>query len=107
MAVAPPRPRNLPLNALRAFEAAARLQSFVLAAAELGVTPGAVAAHIKALEAEIGAALFARQTKGVALTALGRRVLPEFVGAFDALATAAQRLRTEAAPQRVHIAALP
>lgn len=107
MPVAPPRPRPLPLNALRAFEAAARLGSFVAAAQELGVTAGAVAAHIKTLEAEIGASLFERQKRGIAATALARRALPEFVVAFDTLGAAAQSLRREAAPQQVHIAALP
>src|SRR6218665_3995901 len=107
MPVAPPRPRSIPLNALRAFEAAARLGSFVAAAQELGVTPGAVAAHIKGLEAEIGAPLFERQKRGIMATALAQRVLPDFIAAFDALGTAAQALRREAAPQQVHIAALP
>ncbi len=107
MPVAPPRSRSLPLNALRAFEAAARLGSFVAAAQELGVTPGAVAAHIKALEAEIGASLFERQKRGIVATALARRVLPDFVTAFDTLGAATQSLRREAAPQHVHIAALP
>ncbi len=51
MAVNPTRPKGPPLNALRAFEAAARHQSFVLAAQELGVSPGAVSQHIKTLEA--------------------------------------------------------
>jgi len=105
MPVAPPKPKSLPLNALRAFEAAARLRSFVAAAEELGVTAGAVAAHVKGLEAEIGAPLFERQTRGVQLTAVAERLLPDFVVAFDALGAAAQRLRTEAAPH-VHIAAL-
>jgi len=106
MPVAPPKPKSLPLNALRAFEAAARLRSFVAAAGELGVTAGAVAAHIKGLETEIGAALFERQTRGVQLTTVAERLLPDFIAAFDALGAATQRLRTEAAP-RVHIAALP
>ena len=106
MPVAPPKPRFLPLNALRAFEAAARLRSFVSAAEELGVTAGAVAAHIKSLEAEIGRPLFNRQARGVGLTSLAEQVLPDFVAAFDALGAAAQRLRTEALPH-VHIAALP
>src|SRR5689334_22178144 len=107
MPVAPPRPKSLPLNALRAFEASARLGSFVLAAQELGVTSGAVAAHVKALEAELGAPLFERKARAVILTTLARRVLPDFVAAFDALSDATQTLRSEAAPQRVHIAALP
>ena len=95
------------MNALRAFEASSRLGSFVLAAQELGVTPGAVAAHVKALEAEIGAQLFERKTRAIALTPLAQRVLPEFAAAFDALSDATQSLRSQAAPQHVHIAALP
>ena len=63
MAVAPPRPKDLPLSALRAFEAAARLGSFALAAAELGVTPGAVTAHVKALEAASGVAVVSTQRR--------------------------------------------
>ena len=107
MPVAPPRPKDLPLTALRAFEAAARLGGFAAAAAELGVTPGAVTAHVKALEDRLGATLFQRDARGVRLTALGARVLPGFVAAFDALGQAQHALRAEAAPRAVHIAALP
>lgn len=107
MSVAPPRPKSLPLTALRAFEAAARLDGFAAAAQELGVTPGAVSAHVKALEEELRAPLFERGAKGVALTPLGARVLPEFTAAFDSLGQAVQSLRDEAAPQVVHIACLP
>lgn len=107
MAIDPPRPRDLPLNALRAFEAAARLGGFALAAAELGVTPGAVTAHVKALEAAVGAPLFDRTARGVRLTALGAKVLPDFTAAFDALAGATQALRAGAGQATVQIAALP
>ncbi|WP_269583318.1 LysR family transcriptional regulator [Roseibium sp. Sym1] len=107
MPVAPPFPRLPSLNALRAFEAAARLGGFALAAEELQVTPGAVAAQIKSLEEDIGAALFVRHARGVGLTALGKRALPGFVAAFDSLGLAVTALRREAAPRRVHIAALP
>ncbi|WP_431300817.1 LysR family transcriptional regulator [Tabrizicola sp. BL-A-41-H6] len=107
MAVAPPRPKDLPLSALRAFEAAARLESFAAAAVELGVTPGAVTAQVKGLEAALGAALFERAARGVRLTAVGARALPGFVAAFDAMAGAVQVLRAEAAPATVHIATLP
>ncbi|MDP1577123.1 MAG: LysR family transcriptional regulator, partial [Cypionkella sp.] len=106
MAVAPPRPKDLALSALRAFEAAARLGSFALAAAELGVTAGAVTAHVKALEAALGSPLFQRAGRGVVLTAAGARALPEFTLAFDALGAAVQVLRAEAAPRVVHIATL-
>lgn len=107
MPVSPPPLKGLPLNALRAFEAAARLGGFAAAAVELGVTPGAVTAHVKALEEALGALLFERHAKGVRLTALGLRVLPEFTEAFDRLGLAVQSLRAEAAPRTVHIATLP
>ncbi len=107
MAVSPPRPKDLPLNALRAFEAAARLGGFAAAAQELGVTPGAVTAHVKALETQLGAALFERTARGVELNNLGKRVLPGFMDAFDALGEAVQTLRSEAAPRTVHVATLP
>ena len=107
MPVAPPPLTRLPLNALRAFEAAARTGAFTLAAAELGVTPGAVTAHVKALEDRLGAALFERQVRGVRLTALGLAAAEELTGAFDALAGAEARLRALALPREVHIATLP
>ena len=107
MPVSPPIPRSLPLTALRAFEAAARLGGFTAAAEELGVTPGAVTAQIKALEAELSAPLFERQANGVRLTALGQSAAPAFTKAFDALVQATGLLRTSAAPQVVHIATLP
>lgn len=107
MPVAPPPLTRLPLNALRAFEAAARTGAFTLAAAELGVSPGAVTAHVKALEERLGAALFERKARGVRLTALGLAAVEELTGAFDALAGAEARLRALALPREVHIATLP
>ncbi|MCT8330644.1 LysR family transcriptional regulator [Albidovulum sediminis] len=107
MPVSPPPLKGLPLNALRAFEAAARLGGFAAAATELGVTAGAITAHVKTLEEALGAPLFERHARGVRLTALGQRVLPDFVEAFDRLGLAVQTLRAEAAPRQVHIATLP
>jgi DNA-binding transcriptional LysR family regulator len=107
MPVSPPRPKDLPLTALRAFEAAARLHGFAAAAQELRVTPGAVTAHIKQLEQTLGAALFTRTPRGVRLTALGTQCLPAFTQAFDALGTAVNDLRAAASPRTVHIATLP
>ncbi|MES2665906.1 MAG: LysR family transcriptional regulator [Pseudomonadota bacterium] len=107
MAVAPPRPKDLALNALRAFEAAARLGGFAAAAVELGVSPGAITSHIKALEAALGAPLFVRTPRGVVPTPLGARAASGFTDAFDGLAQAVQALRADAAPQVVHIATLP
>jgi LysR family transcriptional regulator, glycine cleavage system transcriptional activator len=107
MSVNPPRPRLPPLNALRAFEAAARLGGISKAADELCVTPGAVAQHVKALEDWAGAKLFSRQSQGVVLNDLGQRCLADFQEAFDQLHTATQNLRIRAAPNSIRIAALP
>lgn len=103
----PPPPPDLPLNALRAFEAAARLGGFKAAARELGVSPGAITAHVKGLEARLGAALFRRHARGVTLTPLGASVLPGLSGAFDTLATAVHLLRAGAAPLRLSVATEP
>jgi LysR family glycine cleavage system transcriptional activator len=65
---------RLPLNALRTFEAAARRLSFLKAADELNVTPGAVSRQIKALEAELGVRLFERFNRAVRLTVAGERL---------------------------------
>lgn len=107
MPVAPPRPKGPHLNALRAFESAARLKSFSAAANELCVTPGAITQHIKALEAWAENDLFVRRTRGVELTALGEELLPEFTEAFDLLGGAVQSLRTKSTPNKIRIATLP
>lgn len=70
------------LKALRVFEAAARHLKFVKAAEELHVTPGAVSQQIRALEEELGVALFHRCGRDISLTETGRRV---FDGVHDAL----------------------
>src|SRR6202022_1381841 len=64
-----------PLNALKAFEAAARHESFTRAADELCVTQGAVSHQVKALEAELGLKLFNRQSQGLVITEAGRSYL--------------------------------
>ena len=96
-----------PLNALRAFETAARHESFARAALELGVTPAAVSHQIKALEAWLGAALFVRHAQGLQLTDAGKSAMPAFARAFDALSSAVQELRQTAPRAQVSIAALP
>ena len=65
-----------PLSALRAFEAAARLESFTAAAAELRVTQGAVSHAVRDVEARLGAPLFRRAGRRVMLTDAGRRFAP-------------------------------
>jgi LysR family transcriptional regulator, glycine cleavage system transcriptional activator len=82
-----------PLNALRTFEAAARHESFSRAADELFVTHGAVSHQMRALEAELGSALFARDGKRVRLTETGRRFAKEVRAALMALADATREVR--------------
>ncbi len=107
MSVSPPRPKMPSLNTLRAFEAVARMTSISAAADELCVTSAAVAQHVKLLEAWAGEKLLKRNPQGVELTPLGASVLTDFKIAFDQLGVAVQKLRTNAAPFEVRIAALP
>lgn len=74
-----------PLNALRAFEAAGRRLSFRAAADELGVTQGAVAQQVRALEDKLGFPLFLRQRRGVLLTDRGHAYFAEVHRAFEQL----------------------
>ncbi len=82
-----------PLGSLRAFEAAARRESFKLAAEELAVTPTAISHQIHQLEDHLGVALFLRQTRRVTLTEDGRRLYPTIRDAFDAMAVAVKALK--------------
>jgi len=75
-----------PLNALRAFEAAGRLESLTEAAAELNVTPAAVGHQVKALESYFEQALFERRYRAIALTEKGRLLLAGLTDGFDRLA---------------------
>src|SRR5690242_2502563 len=82
-----------PLNALRAFEATARLQSVSRAAEALHVTHGAVSRQIRQLEEALGRPLFARQGRGLVLTEAGERLREAASGAFDGLRDAWAALR--------------
>jgi LysR family glycine cleavage system transcriptional activator len=82
-----------PLNALRAFEAAARHLSFKLAAHELHVTPAAVGQQVKALEARLGVRLFERLHKQLILTPAGQIFLPEISAGFRHIADATAQLK--------------
>lgn len=83
-----------PLSALRAFEAAARLQSFSKAAEELSVTPAAISHQIHALEADLGVSLFNRRNRAVELTASARVLLPGLSEAFAGIQSAVRRLHS-------------
>ncbi|WP_366140494.1 LysR family transcriptional regulator [uncultured Tateyamaria sp.] len=78
------------LNGLKAFEAAARHLSFKAAAAELGVTAGAVSQQVKRLEMSLGISLFRRLPQGLLLTPEGAVYLPEVSRAFDVLTDATE-----------------
>ena len=78
----------LPLNGLRAFEAAARHLSFTKAAIELCVTPPALSHQVKALEERLGVHLFRRLPRGLGLTDEGQALLPVLREAFDRMAAA-------------------
>ncbi|MDR5836659.1 transcriptional regulator GcvA [Caballeronia sp. LZ034LL] len=80
-----------PLNALRAFEAAGRLGSFKQAAAELHVTQGAVSQQVRLLEAWLGAPLFERHNRRVALTPAAAAYLAQIGPLFDQLSQATAR----------------
>jgi LysR family glycine cleavage system transcriptional activator len=101
------RRRLPPLNALRAFEAAARHLNFSRAADELSVTPGAVSQQIQNLEDYIGAALFKRTPKGLLLTDAAQIALPALREAFDRLAEAASMLTAAVDGRRLTVSVAP
>ena len=81
-----------PLNALRSFEAAARLGSFIQAAEELFVTPSAVSHQVKSLEDFLGLKLFHREKRQVHITIAGEKYLVAVQHALDELDSATRRL---------------
>jgi LysR family glycine cleavage system transcriptional activator len=100
--------RRLPsLNALRAFEAAARHGSFTRAALELGVTHGAVSRQVQGLEAWLGKPLFRRFNRRVVLTDAGTAYRTEIGGAFDRIAAATARFADDGERRVLHVTALP
>jgi LysR family glycine cleavage system transcriptional activator len=82
-----------PLNALKAFESAARQLSFKRAAEELSVTPAAISHQIKALEDHLGVPLFRRRGRGLELTSAAKAALPRLSEGFEVLADAVTRMR--------------
>ncbi|PLZ00981.1 transcriptional regulator [Burkholderia sp. WAC0059] len=95
-----------PFPALRAFEAAARHNSFTAAAAELHVTHGAISRQVAAFEAWLGVLVFRRIGKRVSLTDDGRRYLATVQAAFDSIALATDQLR-DTAVHVLRVNALP
>src|SRR4051794_35131046 len=96
-----------PLPALRQFEAAARHESFVRAAEELGQTPSAVSHGVSALEKWLGARLFRRSVRGASLTSAGTHLLPYVTDGLSMIALGAQRLPTRRSERRVMVSTTP
>lgn len=82
---------RIPLNALRAFEASARLQSFTRAGLELRVSQTAVSHQVKSLEETLRVSLFKRGSRGVTLTDEGQALLPVLSDAFRRMSDALNR----------------
>lgn len=95
---------NLPsLNALAAFESAARHLSLTRAASELNVTPGAVSKQVKSLEAEIGRPLFVRLHRALRLTADGETVFNSLRDAFERTSACLQAVSASGTMRTVSI----
>lgn len=96
-----------PLNALRAFEAAARRGGFAAAALELNVTPAAVSHQVKSLEAHLETALFRRLPRGLTLTDAGRQLLPQLTRGLECMARGVGSLCAAGLSGRLTVAAPP
>jgi LysR family transcriptional regulator, glycine cleavage system transcriptional activator len=96
-----------PLNALKAFEAAARHLSVKKAAIELNVTPAAVSHQIRMLEDYLGVQLFHRYNRALELTDAARASLPKLREGFDCLVQAVERLRSHVSGGVLTVSAAP
>lgn len=92
-----------PLNSVKAFEAAGRLENFSKAAVELNVTPGAISRQIKKLEQHLGVSLFGRIGNEVQITPMGRRYLGEVQEAFSRLEAGTRAISADRAAKPLHI----
>jgi LysR family glycine cleavage system transcriptional activator len=96
-----------PLGALRAFDAAARLESFQLAAEELGLTPSAISHQVRQLEDLLGAALFVRQHRKVSLTPAGETLRDYCQRGFKELRNGIAAVRSVRNPRVLRVRAAP
>ncbi|MCA3555688.1 LysR substrate-binding domain-containing protein [Aestuariivirga sp.] len=92
-----------PLRALTAFEAAARLGSFRLAAGELGITRSAVSHQVKSLEQRLGVQLFRRDARRAELTQAGHTYFPPVRDAFDMVEAQTRALKPPAADNELTV----
>ncbi len=96
-----------PLNALKAFESAARHMSLKRAAQELSVTPAAISHQVKALEDYLGVKLFRRLNRALELTPAARAALPKLREGFDSLAQAVAAMRPQSDSGQLTVSAAP
>lgn len=99
--------RRVSIRAVQAFEAAARLSSFALAADELAVTPSAVSHQVRLLEEQLGVLLFHRVHRSVILTEIGREYATEVMAAFARLDTASRQAATASGATALTIHSTP
>jgi LysR family glycine cleavage system transcriptional activator len=101
------RQRPLSVGALRAFEAVARRLSFRAAGDELHLTQPAISRQIRALEDELGAALFLRGTRHVELTNAGAALLRAVAPLLDRLDASVRQIRAKQSRQQVGVTTFP
>ena len=97
--------RMPPLNALKAFEAAARLLSFTAASAELNVTQAAISHQVRTLETYLGLELFNRAHQRLSLTHAGKSYLPMLTQSFDLIGLGYKEIITDKKSSRLNIKA--
>lgn len=97
----------LPLNALRAFDAAARHKSFKRAAEEMSVTPAAISQQIRSLEEYLDVQLFIRDKNSLKLTSEAEKALPSLDDAFNAFEMAVEILQNDDEDRDIHITLSP
>jgi LysR family glycine cleavage system transcriptional activator len=96
-----------PMQALRAFEAAARMQSLTKAAQSLSLTHGAISHQIKSLESDLGVRLVERAGRGIRLTDEGERFARRVRTAFAELTAAVNELTARANPRQLRVSVVP
>ncbi len=96
-----------PLNAIRAFEAAARHLSFTKAADELNVTAAAVSQQVRNLEDIVGVPLFRRMTRAIMLTDAGQTALPFLADGLDQLVTGIEKMQSHEASGTLTVSVAP
>src|ERR1700682_4870029 len=96
-----------PMQALRAFEAAARMRSLTRAAESLHLTHGAISHQIKSLEADFGVRLVEREGRGIRLTDEGERFATRLRAVLSDLGDAVREVTEHANPRQLRVSVIP